>query len=494
MKHETFTPSEMPENFHLLEDETLLHAKSFVAKKPSKKPSSLREFYRLTSAKDDSEVGANGPVVAALALETDQPIPEHQGLYSVVFGRDSLRVAIDLARHYPKLAESTVLTLAQLQGTTYNIHREEEPGRIVHEARDPNDPIAQELTERLEWQWPYYGSVDATPEFIRTLSAYCNLAEENKNFLFQPYIDKDGQPKTIADALISAVDWIRRRMDDNPEGLLEFKAAFTHSIENQVWKDSWDAYHHADGTLANHKKGIASIEVQTVTHDALLDAATLYETVLDRQQAAIELRERAHKLGRVILNRFWTEDKGGYFVLGTDRDDTNQLRQLKIRTSNMGHVLNSRLIEGSDEEHTYKRTAILNQLMSPEMLALSGIRTLASDEYRYREGAYHNGSIWIWDTHHIAKGARRHSAEKRFGEFADDLDQRILQVVNTTGSFPEYVRGGNEIALNTRIIDVRDKESRRINRVEQPPQEVQAWTVAAILATKKRRDERGLSI
>lgn len=161
----------------------------------------------------------------------------------------------------------------------------------------------------------------------------------------------------------------------------------------------------------------------------------------------------------------------------------------------MGHVLNSHLLEGDSEEYVHKRNAVLNQLMSPEMLAISGIRTLACDERRYRAGAYHNGSVWIWDTHHVAKGARRHSTtDTRFGAFADELDQRILQVVNTTGSFPEYVRGGDAIATNTRIIDVRDKTSRRINRVEQPPQEVQAWTVAAILATKRRRDERGLPL
>lgn len=493
MEDTGFTPSEIPKDFRLLKGETLLHVKSFEPKKPLKKPSSLHEFYRLTSATNDSEVGARGPVVAALALETDQPLAEHQGLYNVVFGRDSLRVAIDLVRHYPRLAQSTVLTLARLQGTTYDTHHEEEPGRIVHEAREPSDPIAQELTERLGWEWPYYASVDATPEFIRTLSAYCNLAEENKAFLFQNYTDKEGQPRIIADALTFAVDWILQRMDQNPEGLLEFRAAFPHSIENQVWKDSWDAYHHADGTFANHDKGIASIEVQTVAHDALLDAAALYETVLGRQEAAEALRERAYKLARVILDRFWTDEKGGYFILGTDRSDIGTLRQLKVRTSNMGHILNSHLLEGNSEEITYKRNAVLNQLTSPEMLAASGIRTLARDEFRYREGAYHNGSVWIWDTHHIAKGARRHAAiDKRFSEFADDLDERILRVVNTTGSFPEYVRGGSEIAINTRIIDVRDKKARRINRVEQPPQEVQAWTVAAILATKRRRDERGL--
>jgi glycogen debranching enzyme len=217
----------------------------------------------------------------------------------------------------------------------------------------------------------------------------------------------------------------------------------------------------------------------------MLDAADLYDTqIIDRHDQAEQLRKQAKLLSKKILEIFWTDDKGGYFVIGTDRSSSGNLRQLKIRTSNMGHVLNSRVIDGNDEEHTRKRLAILRQLQSPEMLSVGGIRTLASDEVRFREGAYHNGSVWIWDTHHIAKGARRHRNDPKFEKFANDLDNRLLNVVNMIDEFPEYIRGGDKIAVNTRIIDVYDTKAGRINRVEQPPQEIQAWTVAAILASQ----------
>jgi hypothetical protein len=95
--------------------------------------------------------------------------------------------------------------------------------------------------------------------------------------------------------------------------------------------------------------------------------------------------------------------------------------------------------------------------------------------------------VWIWDTHNIAKGARRHGEDPAFLEFANHLDQKILTVVNALGSFPEYVRGGTTFATNEYIIDVLDTHYyNRVNRIEQPPQEIQAWTVAAILATKRR--------
>lgn len=405
-------------------------------------------------------------------------------LYEVVFGRDSLRVAIDLITSYPNLARTTVLELARTQGITYNRNREEEPGRIVHEVRDPRSAIATKLSAERGWDWPYYGTVDATPEFIRTLAAFSRQTEESFEFLSEKYIDQAGVERNLVYAMELALSWMERRLSQNPEGLLEFKSILPLGIENQVWKDSWDAYHHQDGTIANHQQGIASIEVQVTAYDALLDAAQIFEEVLDDSWRARKLRLLADNLRQAILSIFWTDDKGGYFVLGTDRDNKGQLRQLKIRTSNMGHALNSRLLEGSGSDVVDKREAIIEQMLSEEMRNVSGIRTLASDEYRFRPGAYHNGSVWIWDTHHIAKGMRRLG----YKEEANELDQGILRVVEATRLMPEYVRGDDSDtpSTNEQIITVYDHNNSRINQVEQPPQEVQAWTVAAIEATLNR--------
>lgn len=498
MNEVTNNPLQPPSGFKLLPGEHLLQpiithdVREFVHP-----PSSLEQILRLTGASRPEDIGKHGPSVAALAFDihTNDPnvmTPDYLDLYKTLFGRDSLRVAIDLISNYPELARATCLKLAELQGIEDVIHREEEPGRIVHEVRDENDPIARDLTERLGWGWPYYGTVDATPEFIRTLTAYCKRTEENRAFLSQEYIDRQGNTRTMTHSLEMALAWIQRRLNSNPEGLLEFKAAIPLGIENQVWKDSWDAYHHADGTIANHDKGIASIEVQVTTYDALLDAAELYEEALDQPEQAAALRAQAERLRHVIISTFWTEDKGGYFVLGTDRDENGNLRQMKIRTSNMGHALNSRLLAGDDPENIRMREALVKQLLSPEMLNVSGIRTLAKDESCFRPGSYHNGSVWLWDTHHIAKGMRRHG----YNEEADDLDKHLLNVVNTTHIFPEYARGddSDKPSINQQTIIVWDEKNHRENKVEQPPQEVQAWTVAVILAIKRRLERRGIDL
>lgn len=509
--------TDLPSDFHLLPWETLVPEKTtrHQRRQFDHEPSSLEQMVRLTGARSARSIGQAGPSIAALAITTSQPAkprmpllkslpalqryysaathqtPDHLRLYEVVFGRDSLRVAIDLISSYPALARATTLKLAELQGIDYTTAREEEPGRIVHEARDADDEIAQRLTKGLGWQWPYYGSVDATPEFIRTLTAYCRRSEESYRFLSTRYTDRSGTSRDMAYALDMAIEWIITRLGANPEGLLEYQSVLPHGIENQVWKDSWDAYHHADGTLANHAQGISSIEVQVTTYDALLDAVQLYERMYGDSERAASLRDWAHILRRNILKLFWTEDKGGYFVLGLDRDDDGSLRQMKIRTSNMGHVLNSRLLEGEDDELLHKREAVIRHILSPDMLNISGIRTLASDEVRFRPGAYHNGSVWLWDTHHIAKGLRRHGHRDAAGE----IDRRLLHVVEATRMFPEYVRGDNHLlpSVNEYTITVLDSQAQRENRVEQPPQEVQAWTVAAILAIKKRVDRESLA-
>lgn len=479
------TPVETP--YRLFPGEKIRSITEHRRRIHTEEPSTIKELLRLTRARDIDEIGKSGPSIASLALDSTveavEATPEHLRLYEVVFGRDSLRVAIDLISSYPELARTTVLTLATLQGTTYDAGREEEPGRIVHEARDENDPIARRLTHELGWHWPYYGSVDATPEFIRTLAAYTQKTEENYAFLSQTYNDHEGNERTIAHSLDMALTWIANKRLENPEGLVEFKSVLPKGIENQVWKDSWDAYHHSDGTLANHDQGIASLEVQVTTYDALIDAAEIFEDVFENDTRANALRAQAQSLGSAIIEHFWTEDKGGYFVLGTDRDENGTLRQMKIRTSNMGHVLNSRLLKGDDPETTRMRESVVQHILSPELLCASGIRTLASDEVRFRPGAYHNGSVWLWDTHHIAKGLRRAGYKTE----AADIDQRILEVARQTNMFPEYVRGEqDEIAVNHQTVVLWDENQQRENVVEQPPQEVQAWTVAAIAATKNR--------
>jgi glycogen debranching enzyme len=465
---------------YLLPGEKIITVTQMPRQEHRRQPSGLREILRLTDSESSNTVGDNGPAIAATSLDAYEERSELH-LYEAVFGRDSLRVAADLLNKYPKLAKVTLLKLASLQGMEWNAEREEEPGRIPHEIRDPKtDPVAQELSETRGWDWPYYGSVDATPQFLRVLTAYCR--QEGKAILGETFTAKDGNERTMQDALGGALSWLEQRMGANTEGLVEFKSTIPGGIENQVWRDSWDGFFHADGALANHDQGVASVDVQRVTYDALLDVAELYAEIPGKQGEAKVLRTQAAGLKHQIMKLFWVEEQGGFFALGTDRDQAGNLRPLAIKTSDMGHLLHSQLLSGDDKPTVRKREALVRQLFSPEMLAVGGIRTLAKDEKRFRPGAYHNGSVWLWDNYLIAQGLR----QQGYRALARELDKRINNDVIVTSEFPEYIRGGDEKkpTVTTRVVDIWDEANNRINRIEQPPQEVQAWSVAALLAIR----------
>lgn len=480
--------------------ERVINVETPNIKTPTEYPVSLNALKKLTGVdvkESFREIGLHGPSVASRATEENKEV-ESLRLFEVLFGRDSLRVALDLSGRYPQLLRTTIINLAELQGVKNNVRSEEEPGRIIHETRDPEtDPKAKRHTEEEGWEWPFYACVDATPMFVRAISKYATYVPGGTTFLNEEFRGRDGQEHIVGDALGASLSWIKRRLDSNREGLLEYKAAFKGSHENQVWKDSGDSYHHSDGSIANHEQGIASVEVQALTYDALLDAAQVYEKKMEsvegveKQKLANEisdLRRRAENIKQQVIIKFWVEDeRGGYFALGTDRDEKGNVRPLKIRTSNMGHLLNSRLLDGSDPETVRRREAVIKTLFSKEMLAASGIRTLSNKEVRFRPGAYHNGSVWLWDTYYISQGLERHG----YNKLAWDLNRRVWSVVDKYKKFPEFARGGNEKEpmVNERIVDIWDPVNNHKNRIEQPPQEIQAWSVAALVSAKHKYGE-----
>jgi glycogen debranching enzyme len=402
-------------------------------------PDALDELCKLASVERPEEIGLNGPVVGARVSDANVG-EEALRLFEVVFGRDSLTVALLVADLFPRLLEATVLHLAAFQGRQFDARSEEEPGRIAHEIRDPTTPGP--------WLFPYYGSVDATPLFI---TACTHAIERRPSFAAE-----------IREALDAAVEWLLRRLAADELGLLSFQRANPHGLENQVWKDSWDSMSHADGTVCNHDAPAASVEAQALAYDALLDVGR---------------HDEAQRLRRAVEEWFWIDDpEGGFYGIGVDRDPASGApRRLATRASNMGRLLGSRLVDGP--ELADRRQRIVDVLLSDEFLADGGIRSLSSREVRFRPRAYHNGNAWGIDTYLISLGLERHG----FRDEAQELRRRLLAACRATHRFPEFVAGGGEL-IAKRIVDVYDSVNDRMNRVEQPPQEIQAWTVASVVA------------
>jgi glycogen debranching enzyme len=413
-------------------------------------PDALDELCKLTGVERPEEIGMNGPAVGARVTDANAG-EDALRLFEVVFGRDSLTVALVVADLFPRLLETTVLYLAVIQGREFNELREEEPGRIAHEVR----PVE---TDGL-WGYPYYGAVDATPLFIR---AAVRAIERRPEFAAE-----------VNDSLDAAVGWLLWRLAEDDLGLLSHHRTNPHGLENQVWKDSWDSMSHADGTICNLAAPVASVEAQALAYDALVEAAPLHAS-------PAALLAAAGKLELAVEEHLWVDDpEGGFYAIGVDRDPaTGAPRPLETRASNMGWLLGSRLLD--PPEHTERRKRIVDLLLSDEFLAAGGIRTLSAREERFRPRAYHNGNVWGSDNYLISLGLAR----RGFGDEAQELQRRLAVSCRATHRFPEFVAGGESGSelIAKRIVDVYDSRNERVNRVEQPPQEIQGWTVAAMVA------------
>lgn len=420
-----------------------------------------------------ADLGRAGPLLASAGADS---------LFHCLFGRDAIRMAFDLLDDFPAVAEATLLTLARLQGVRLNPRAEEEPGRILHEDRPPDDALLPEL-ERV-WSFPYYGAVDSTPQWINLLTAY--TARAGDAILDAEVVDRLGRRVTVSDSLLAALGWMLGRLDHSVGGgYLWVRRMQPDGIANQVWEDSNDSYYYKDGTLFDFAYPYAPVAVQGYAYDALLGAAE----VLARQRGAegviapdsASLTARAAELRACFLQDFWQPDLGTFALALTFEtapssaaDGRVHGRPARTIASSPGHLLASRLLDGADAADM--REHLIARLLEPDLLAGAGIRTRSTGSPRFRPGSYHNGSVWPMDTGVISDGLRRHG----HADLADDLDRRVLTGCAEIGGFPELFRGevDGSIAVTTETIDL--IEDGKLHRLEQPPQPYQGWTATRV--------------
>lgn len=450
--------------------------------------STARALLRLGKVDRLSKLGTAGLLNAATTAGAPEDADPELRKFEAVFARDALRVNEFIGEFFPRLRWSTVHTLAQVQGVEHDAAREEEPGKIVHEWRDSADPLAQQISAQNGWGWPYYGAVDTTPLFI---CAIIWIFDANPAAIMADVKRRNGQHWILGDSLTAAVGWLCRRLDDDPDGLLTYRKLNPCGIENQTWRDSWDSLSHADGRLANHDRPVAALDVQVLAFDALAATARHLRARGETREAEA-LKERANRIRGCLLDQFWVEDsKGEFFAAALDFSETGARRPLRIRISDMGHLLTSELLQSADKDFSEHRYAIIRQLFSPGLLCSAGIRSLHTDEIRYWPGGYHTGSSWLWQSMHIADGLEQHG----FTLLAQELRHRCHAVYLRTGLLPEFARGDDRRrVLNDRIVDLWQAADQRKNRLEQPPQEIQAWTVASLYAAKRRIRSRAVSV
>lgn len=409
-----------------------------------------------------------------------------------VFGRDSLEVGEDLLMVRPRLVKRIILTLARLQGESYTSVNDEEPGKIIHEYRSLHvdgkdiDGVPQEIFRELAGRWGgsaeevrYYGSVDATPLFVRLVGRYCDRYGEA--ILDMPVVSFSGHSHDLRQVFRQAVDWTVSNLEQSKSGLLEFRRHSPSGILNQAWKDSQEFYVHKNGELANHDLPIASIEVQGLVYDALQHA----DRILAKSSG--QYRSSAESLRDRTIQLLWLE-KENYFALGTDYTSKGRLRVIKTLTANPAALLDTRFFDElppSDRQRYL--TGIISVICSPDFLTDGGVRSRSlSDAGLIDYWDYHGSYVtWPKETHDIAKGLRRQG----FIRLAKQLENRLLNMIRRNRSYPEFAyvdRHGRVMTGNPSSHEAGNAVLTIIDSTNHP-EKYQAWTVSAVLQTISTR-------
>ena len=297
--------------------------------------------------------------------------------FMTLFGRDSLVTSLMTLDVDPRLAESTLLTLARFQGERVDHVTEEQPGKILHEMRRGLTTAADAKAGSI-----YFGSIDSTPLFVVALGELYRwgiTAEVLSQLL--PHADR-------------ALAWIDEFGDADGDGFVEYQRSTPRGLVNQGWKDSFDGVNFAAGELADAP--IALCEVQGYVYRAFLARAEIARKLDDSATARL-YEERAARLKAAFNEQFWMED-GGYYALGLDGDK----RPIDALTSNIGHCLWSGIVDDD------KAPMVAERLLAPDMFTGWGIRTLSSSMGRYNPVSYHNGSVWPHDSAICAAGLSRY--------------------------------------------------------------------------------------
>ncbi len=344
--------------------------------------------------------------------------------FVTLFGRDSLVVSLESISGYPEFALGALHALARVQAKDDDPEQDKEPGKIPHEIRS-----GELASLGLLPFAPYYGTHDATPLYIIVLSyAYQWSGDVG---LLRRY-------RRNADA---ALRWILKYGDQDGDGFQEYLRRSKQGIENQGWKDSWDAIRHADGSIP--KGPIALCELQGYAFDAFLRMAEIYD-LLEEPKRAGDMRAKARILFERFNETFWWESEGTYY-LGLDGDK----RPMETVASNAGHCLGSGIVPAE------RAGRVVDRLMSEDMWSGWGVRTLSSAHPGYNPFSYHCGSIWPHDNANLAGGFRRAGRHREAQQVAEGifaaaerfqsyrLPELFAGLPREAGSFPVPYLGAN---------------------------------------------------
>ncbi len=382
--------------------------------------------------------------------------------FMTVFGRDTIITSLQTLLFGPELARNALFALAELQAREDDPVRDAEPGKIVHEVRQGK--------AAANWFSSYYGTVDATPLYLILLSEVWR------------WTDDAALVRDLRESAFAALDWIDRFGDRDGDGFVRYAKRGEHGLDNQSWKDSGDSQRFADGTLA--EPPIAACEVQGYVFDAKRRMAELARDVWRDRDLAARLEREADELARRFNAAFWSDQRGGYYVLALD----GRGRQVDSMCSNMGHLLWSGIVPAERVD------AVVDALMGQHLWSGWGVRTMSTADAAYSPLSYHNGTVWPHDNSLIAWGLAEygrwpeaHRIVRRMLNAARNFDHQLPEVfaglarsetsfpiAYPTAARPQAWAAGTPVLLLRVLLGVQPDRTRQVLQTAAPP-ELPSW-------------------
>jgi len=296
-------------------------------------------------------------------------------IYLALYGRDTLTAGWQAAILGPEMMRGALDVLARYQGKVTDDWRDEQPGRMLHEAH--TGPLSKlDINPRGR----SYGSNTTSalyPFILAELWHWTGDADA-----VRPYVDN----------ALAALEWLDR--ERKQEGLYTYQTHSKDGVKHQGWKDSPDAIVYPDGTPV--EPPIATCEEQGFTFIAKVHFA---ETLLSlgRADEAKRLFDEALALRDRFNEAFWMEDEGWY-ALALDAN----FQQVRSIASNAVHCVATGIAR---DEHVPR---IAERVFRDDLFSGWGVRTLSNLHPSYNPYSYHLGSIWPVEHGTFAMGFMRY--------------------------------------------------------------------------------------
>ncbi|MGQ0814997.1 MAG: MGH1-like glycoside hydrolase domain-containing protein [Gemmatimonadota bacterium] len=337
-------------------------------------------------------------------------------LYQTVWGRDALTATWQSALFDgADMLQDVLHFLARLQGTRVDPERDEQPGRIINQAKtDPLSRIGVTPFDR------YYADVASPFMFIIGLG-FAYTVTGRRELVEQHW-----------DAARAVMDWAREYGDRDGDGYIEYLTTSPQGPTHQSWKDSENGVVDECGNAI--QPPIAPCETQGYYYVSLQYMAAL-SAVLGDHRGAAELWREAAQLKEQFNREFWMEDEG-FIAFGLDPDK----QQIRALTSNAGQCIATGIVSRGHMPRLVRR------LFAPDLFSGWGIRTLSSKNPAYNPLDYHLGSVWPVENATIVFGLRRYG----FNERALQLTRALYDLARLWpgGRSPECVGGYDRTELS----------------------------------------------